>query len=112
MSDWCACTCGLPGCASTRGRTHGTKSCYRAGCRCDACRDAERRRVQTRDAHRAEVAGSPKKAGQVWTGAEMETVMRDDLPIAELAKMLGRSYKAVVTRRAVCRNDPKWASIP
>lgn len=111
--DRCSCTCGKYACASVRGRRHGTVSCYRAGCRCEDCRTGEARRVRDRDAQRStQTQAGATKRGQQWTGPEMELAMREDLTIVEIAARLGRSYKAVVARRALCRTDPKWAAIP
>lgn len=31
---------------TVKGRTHGTVSCYRAGCRCPECTEGQRRRIQ------------------------------------------------------------------
>ncbi len=40
-------------------RTHGTRSAYNAGCRCDACREASRlARARQREAERCQF-GSP-----------------------------------------------------
>lgn len=109
--------------------THGGSGYTNHGCRCDACRaghaeaNAETTRLQGRPklspeaessraayaaARQAETQERATKRGQVWTGAEMELVMRDDLPVKELALMLGRSYAAVTVMRRKIRSEPKY----
>lgn len=105
----CECTCGRPGCASLT-RPHGTFSRYRIGCRCLECTAAANRNAQPRiEARQRETIAAASKAKQMWTGPELEIATRDDLPIRELALMLGRSYKAVQTIRRKCKQDPRKA---
>jgi len=42
-----------------------------------------------------------------WTGPEMEIILREDLTVAEMAKMLGRTYYSVTGMRRQCRRDPR-----
>jgi hypothetical protein len=49
--------------------------------------------------------------GKLWTGPEMEVVLRDDLSDKEIARILGRSLTAIRGRRWLVRNDPKWAAV-
>lgn len=110
--EGCECVCGKLACASVRGgRTHGARSTYRAGCRCADCTAAADKSAHERYKRRlADTLPTATKSGQHWTGPEMEVAMREDLTVTEIAKMLGRTYKAVAARRALCRSDPKWAN--
>lgn len=90
---------------------HGSPARWRAGCRCDLCVDANRaymrpyqeksqervgaKRVAERAAQRARSAAHR----QPWTQDDVQTVMRDDLSIQELAVMLGRTSAAVNNKR-------------
>lgn len=38
-----------------------------------------------------------------WTDAELDEVMRDDLPLHEIADRLGRTYSSVRMRRTLVR---------
>ena len=51
------------------------------------------------------------RAGQEWTGPEMELVSRDDLTVTEIAKMLGRTYAAVTYRRHALKVDPRAVAL-
>jgi hypothetical protein len=109
----CGCVCGLPGCASRRAGQpqHGTENRYRKGCKCDLClvhgtAPSRRRKARKNDESRERAT----RHGQRWTGPEMETALRDDLTIAEIARMLGRTRQAVSVMRAACRHDPKYVS--
>lgn len=51
------------------------------------------------------------RSGLQWTGIELELASRDDLTVAAVASMTGRSYEAVVHARRKVRVDPKWAQV-
>ena len=59
----------------------------------------------------AESRDQATRHGQQWTGPEMEIAARDDLPVAELARMLGRTIASVTTMRAALRTEPKYQQV-
>lgn len=115
----CQCTCGLTGCASRREdaqvsrRMHGTYGRYRAGCHCDRCKTAAYVKKTAKVTKNQTITGGPAapKSHQLWTGAELEIALRDDLRVVDLALMLGRSYAAVQAARIRARTDPKWIKV-
>ena len=64
----------------------------------------DRRRLA---AAQARTTDNARRRGYVWTGPELEIAARDDLTVAEIARMLGRTYYAVVTARHRIRRDPR-----
>lgn len=99
----------------------GTYAAYRRGCRCAPCVEAFRlyesqrpkrpmtpaRRAQIRRGIKrhlaklqAETIPSAHRNGHQWTDSEMELVGRTDIPVADLAKILGRSYSACDAARS------------
>ena len=103
---------------------HGLKTAQNWGCKCPTCRSSVRemnvgnrdiyretfRRASARNTKRRQAATSERASrnGYEWTGAEMELVTRDDIPLQELAFSLSRSYAAVATMRArIQRGEPK-----
>jgi hypothetical protein len=108
----CTCTCGKIGCASGVGKAHGSVGRYDDGCRCEECTRAKtdrttRRKKRVNDGTQDSAVNRRKP----WTGPELEIATRDDLTAAEAAKMLGRSYAAVMMARHRCANDPKWGKV-
>jgi hypothetical protein len=49
--------------------------------------------------------------GQQWTGPEMEIAARNDLPIADLARMLGRTIGSVNSMRHALHTEPKYQQV-
>lgn len=90
-----------------QGRTHGLRSTYLEGCRCDDCTSAARpkRRRQHHDRQR-QTADAPGR-GKHWTGAELEIAARADLTTLEVARMLGRTFSGVKGMRAKLLRDPR-----
>ncbi len=111
----CQCQCGRPYCASIRNPrqwTHGLKSTYTVGCRCELCTcahtkatEAQRKRVNDRTRDRAE------HYKQEWTGPELEIATRSDLTAAQAARMLGRTMHGVKRVRAKCRTEPRYMKL-
>lgn len=103
---------------------HGSVHAYKLGCRCPECiaDNSERLRVW-RSANPGADAASMRQGqretlptatryGQQWTGADLEIVVtRTDLPLVQLAKMLGRSRIAVASARQKAKSDPKWRKV-
>lgn len=82
-------------------------------CRCDDCRAAAAVKARrTRATYQARTLPTAHRRGLVWTSAELEILATrvgpDDLTIAEVALLLGRSYSATNLRRQRVLNDPKW----
>jgi hypothetical protein len=66
--------------------------------------------VKTQE-YQAETLPHARRYGYQWTGPELELAARDDLPLTEIARMLGRSYKAVVNARYEMRRDPRYRDL-
>lgn len=116
-------------------RPHGTESRYHnGGCRCSDCTRASREASYVRagvepttawstatdkqqvDAWRrraeyAESLDTAERHRRAWTGPELELAARDDLSIAEIAKLLGRTTHSVVNMRRKLRHEPKYRAL-
>jgi hypothetical protein len=118
--------------AGTLDTPHGTETGYtKYYCRCDLCRSAwaeyqrewaERNPDRVRDYHerhdkpwrdkmQRETEAVAHHAGYIWTGSELEQVLRTDVPLREMAERLGRTFKACATARYKARHDPKWMRV-
>lgn len=93
---------------------HGTAEGYSHWrCRCDACTEAanEKARVEYARTQRESLGGARRRY-RVWTGAELELlatrVAPDDLTIAQVAEMLGRTFAATTLMRWKVQHDPKY----
>lgn len=84
-------------------------SSRRMGFTCEECDRV--RSSQSQRQSQAVSLQSARRRGFVWTGPDMELVMRDDLTLAELASMLGRTYASVAAMRTKVRHDPKCAKV-
>ena len=103
-------------------RTHGLRSTYVAGCRCDQCRAANREygrkksRITDltpahREAQRAAQEASVEAATRShrpWEKWEDEVAGDYSRPISEIAADLGRTVSSVRNRRAVKGLRAKW----
>lgn len=103
-------------------RTHGLRSTYVAGCRCDQCRAANREygrkksRITDltpahREAQRAAQEASVEAATRShrpWEQWEDEVAGDYSLSVSEIAARLGRSCSSVRNRRAVKGLRVKW----
>lgn len=109
--------------------THGRLYGYQKGCRCELCKaayaerrkkypsTATRRRPSTEQARsyldndRARNAAvretKAPRNGYQWTGPELEIASREDLTVAEIAEMTGRTLFAVRRMRSRLRVDPR-----
>lgn len=92
---------------------------------CYACRGARHRVTRSDEQHAHErvqararlkvkqaatVAAEPRHHGDDWTGPELELLAtRPDLPVTELALMLGRTYFATAQQRHALGIDPRKA---
>ena len=103
-------------------RTHGLRSTYVAGCRCDQCRAANREygrkksritdltpahREAQRAAQEASV-GAATRSHRPWEPWEDEVAGDYSLPVPEIARKLGRTVSSVRNRRAVKGLRAKW----
>lgn len=85
---------------------HGLMATYQAGCNCDDCAEVMRLFLAERNESSRKTA---QKHGGRWTGPEVEHALRDDLPLEEIARDLGRTYAAVSNvRKAVARGDHQY----
>jgi hypothetical protein len=82
---------------------HGREgySIYR--CRCDICGAAQAAYIKRYATDRDALLSNPRRYAE-WTGPELETVMRDDLSLYEIAELVGRSYSSVVRARSQLRH--------
>lgn len=110
----------------TRAPKHG-KGMYSHGCRCEVCvaairhtkkawkeRNPEVTRLERRKAHDKTVSEWQRATSAlavrhryVWTGPELDLLLREDLTAREIALRLGRSWHAVATMRGRVRSEPK-----
>lgn len=51
------------------------------------------------------------RRGNQWTGPELEIASRTDISVTEIAKMLGRTYFAVVSKRKALKVDPRAVAL-
>jgi len=92
--------------------THGTSTAYKLGCRCPECTAEAVRKVGSYTAPQYDrTLPSARNNRKEWTGADLEIVTRDDLPLVELAQMLGRTLYSVRGTRYRARTDTKWLAI-
>lgn len=79
---------------------HGRSGYVNYGCRCDVCRAANSAAgLQTYERLQR---GSEKHATRTrlrWSPADDATVLRTDLTVSQIARLLGRTYGAVSARR-------------
>lgn len=100
---------------------HGYAGFTHRGCRCEVCCSAKavermapsrqpgrRRRNAKRNGQTLEQA---VRWGREWTGPELELAARTDLTVRQIARMIGRSYYAVSTKRRLLRLDPKTIAV-
>lgn len=100
--------------------SHGTVRGYGLyGCRCEKCTRAQvasNKRYNERSKQNfvarqkwlnEESVNKASRHGYVWTGPELEIASRSDLPVPQVATMLGRSEYAVRTIRVRLRREPK-----
>jgi hypothetical protein len=59
----------------------------------------------------AETLPTATRSGYQWTGPELEIATRSDLTVKEAARMLGRTYYAVRTMRALVSIDPRKTAL-
>lgn len=62
-------------------------------------------------ATQAETSAGASRNGYIWTSAELELVVRQDLTTKEVAKVLGRSYAATAMAKHRCAHDPKFIEL-
>lgn len=103
-------------------RTHGLRSTYVAGCRCDQCRAANReygrkksRLTDLTDAHREAQRAAQEASVEAatrshhpWEQWEDEVAGDYSRSISEIAADLGRTVSSVRNRRAVKGLRAKW----
>lgn len=92
------------------GFTHGPGGYGNYGCGCDICLDAAREASRRRVAKDLEEQGAAERSGDLWTGADLEIVLTraNALDDRQIARLLGRSVKAVRMARYKSTHDPKW----
>lgn len=76
---------------------HPSPKTVTAGCRCEKCARVMADQIAARQARTKEHA---EAHGEQWTPEEVFTAARDDLPLEDIAKLLGRTYAAVSNVRA------------
>ncbi len=98
-------------------RTHGTRSCYHAGCSCAACRGANARAARERRERRATVPGRlaerPPLRGALALGAagrESAPAPRPPSLLALADAWAARKRRATVTDLPVERPLPPWGT--
>ena len=74
---------------------HGAGGYNNWKCRCDVCTDAVRAREQ---AQRDRTVSAPRSRA-AWTPVEVEIATRPDLTALQAARLLGRTYSAIVGQR-------------
>jgi hypothetical protein len=94
-----------------KGRTdtpHGTTTAYRFWrCRCDLCCAANRTaRLALTQRHQEETKPRARRHYAQWTGPELELLSRSDLSTRDIARLIGRSYYAVETKRRDLGKEP------
>lgn len=77
--------------------------------KCKTCHDREARVAWDRRQEASQEAATSK--GEPWTAADLAIALRTDVPVAELASMLGRTYASVVRARDRARRDPAWRAL-
>jgi len=86
---------------------HGRNG-YSWGCRCAVCRKETFCYQNSKLRERNDLAR--RRAGRhhyQWTGPELEVASREDLTMAEIATLLGRTIYAVRHKRRALRIDPR-----
>lgn len=89
------------------GRTHGIRSTYLYGCRCEDCTAAARPARRRRHHNQQRATASAPSRYKEWTGPELEIAAREDLTTREVALMLGRTFSGVKGMRAKLLRDPR-----
>lgn len=110
---------------------HGAACYSNWGCRCDVCtaawaeacrapaakyRKVHADEISTRQnvrqrARNDEAREFATRHGYQWTGPELELAARRDLTAAQVAKLTGRTIKAVANMRRKLRDDPKTINL-
>lgn len=103
-------------------RTHGLRSTYVAGCRCDQCRAANRNYTRLKS-RITDLTNAHREAQRAAQKASLETATRSHRPwepweddaagdysrsVLEIARELGRSCASVRNRRAIKGLRAKW----
>jgi hypothetical protein len=70
--------------------------------------EAKRRAYRNTKRLNTESRDRAARYGYQWTGPEMEIAARTDLPVPDLAKMLGRTIASVYTIRYQMSHDPRY----
>lgn len=91
--------------ADTSDFEHGVSGYKNWKCRCPVCTTANtdygRPRVQAFEERHS--GHATPNSGASWKPEEIELVLRDGIPLAELAIQLGRSYRSVYAKRYTLR---------
>lgn len=96
--------------AATADFQHGASGYGNWGCRCETCTKAHSAACRpARERLLAKYASTGDGGRRRWTQQELELAARDDLPVGEIARRVGRSYQAVATKRAALRTTRRAA---
>ncbi|WP_460690208.1 hypothetical protein [Nesterenkonia suensis] len=88
---------------------HGRTETYQAGCDCEPCAAAMRSFLAARNDQSRRTA---RQHTSPWTGPDVEYAMRDDIPLAQIARDLGRTYAAVSNvRKAVAAGNHHYLEL-
>jgi hypothetical protein len=86
---------------------HGTANAYDTGCRCLSCQRAKVAAVDAwRQPRNNASLDTAHRHHEKWRVPELEIVARDDLALADMAVLLGRTIEATRSARHRLKNDP------